>query len=199
MALDRENISDSLLILLLVLAADAVSGTIAGLAAGGDHLAAGEQAAPAGRRAGAGDSRRPAGRPYVDGSHDNSVFEQVFAYNGYLRFGDQTPLQVRAAELDPGAALPVPARAADRLLRGGLGLDTGWLIPAAAVVALWGVASRRRQPRGDPLRACFILWGSWLVTFFAVFSVITTLWPYYTAALSPAVSALRPGNPGSRF
>ena len=92
-----------------------------------------------------------ADRPYVDGSHDNSVFEQVFAYNGFGRFGDQTPLQVRAAELDPAAVLPVPARAADRLLRGGLGLDTGWLIPAAAVVAVWGIACRRRQPSGDPL------------------------------------------------
>ena len=131
-----------------------------------------------------------ADRPYVDGSHDNSVFEQVFAYNGFGRFGDQTPLQVRAAQLDPGAVLPVPARAADRLLRGGLGLDTGWLIPAAAVVAVWGIASRRRQPRGDPLRACFILWGGWLVTFFAVFSMITTLWPYYTAALSPPAAAI---------
>ncbi len=131
-----------------------------------------------------------ADRPYVDGSHDNSVFGQVFAYNGFGRFGDQTPLQVRAAELDPAAVLPVPARAADRLLRGGLGLDTGWLIPAAAVVAVWGIASRRRQPRGDPLRACFILWGGWLVTFFAVFSVITTLWPYYTAALSPPTAAI---------
>ena len=67
-ALDRENISDSLLVLLLVLAANAVSGAIAGLAAGdagqdapasdpdgpssgavgGDHFAAGGQAAPAG-------------------------------------------------------------------------------------------------------------------------------------------------------
>ena len=131
-----------------------------------------------------------ADRPYVDGSHDNSVFEQVFAYNGFGRFGDQTPLQVRAAELNPAAVLPVPARAADRLLRGGLGLDTGWLIPAAAVVAVWGIASRRRQPRGDPLRACFILWGGWLVTFFAVFSMITTLWPYYTAALSPPAAAI---------
>jgi 4-amino-4-deoxy-L-arabinose transferase-like glycosyltransferase len=131
-----------------------------------------------------------ADRPYADGSHDNSVFEQVFAYNGFGRFGDQTPLQVRAAQLDPGAAVHVPARAADRLLRGGLGLDTGWLIPAAAVVAAWGIASRRRQPRGDPLRACFILWGGWLVTFFAVFSTITTLWPYYTAALSPAAAAI---------
>ena len=133
----------------------------------------------------------PAGdRPYADGSRDNSVFEQVFTYNGFGRFGDQTPLQVRAAQLDPGAAVPVPARAADRLLRGGLGLDTGWLIPAAAVVAAWGIAGRRRQPRGDPLRACFILWGGWLVTFFAVFTTITTLWPYYTAALSPAAAAI---------
>ena len=133
----------------------------------------------------------PAGdRPYADGSRDNSVFEQVFTYNGFGRFGDQTPLQVRAAQLDPGAAVPVPARAADRLLRGGLGLDTGWLIPAAAVVAAWGIASQRRQPRGDPLRACFILWGGWLVTFFAVFTTITTLWPYYTAALSPAAAAI---------
>jgi 4-amino-4-deoxy-L-arabinose transferase-like glycosyltransferase len=84
----------------------------------------------------------------------------------------------------------VPARAADRLLDGALGRDTGWLIPAAVVVVAWGIASRRRQPRGDPLRACFILWGGWLVTFFVVFTAITTLWPYYTAALSPAVAAI---------
>ena len=259
-ALDRENISDSLLILLLVLAADAVSGAIGGLAAGDADrdatLAASDPDGPSSGAAGKtlgrlilagfwvglafqakeieawmvlpalglayllsgpGPVLRRAGqlavagvvaalvsvswmtavslvpaadRPYVDGSHDNSVFEQVFAYNGFGRFGDQTPLQVRAAELDPAAVLPVPARAADRLLRGGLGLDTGWLIPAAAVVAVWGIASRRRQPRGDPLRACFILWGGWLVTFFAVFSTITTLWPYYTAALSPPAAAI---------
>src|ERR1035437_7306837 len=28
------------------------------------------------------------------------------------------------------------------------------------------------------------------MTFFAVFSAITTLWPYYTAALSPAAAAI---------
>ena len=131
-----------------------------------------------------------ADRPYVDGSHDNSAFEQVFTYNGFGRFGDQTPQQVQAAQLDPGAAFPVPPRTADRLLRGGLGRDAGWLTPAAALVAAWGIASRRREPRGDPLRACFILWGGWLVTFFVVFSVITTLRPYYTAALCPAAAAI---------
>ena len=295
-ALNRENISDSLLILLLVLAADAVSGAIAGLAAGdagqdttpgasdpdrpppgtagGDHFAAGERAAPARQGAhtvGSGQPperaarvRRPGGtwgrlilagvwvglafqakeieawmvlpalglayllsgpgllvrragqlavagvvvalvsvswmtavslvpaadRPYVDGSGGNSVFEQVFTYNGFGRFGGQTSVQVQAEQLDTGAALPVPAPAAGRLLDGGLGRDTGWLIPAAAVVALWGIASRRRQPRGDPLRACFILWGGVLVTFLVVFSVVTTLQPYYTAALAPAAAAI---------
>jgi len=64
------------------------------------------------------------------------------------------------------------------------------LIPAAAAVALWGLASRRRRPRGDPLRACFVLWGVWLVTLFAVFSAITTINAYYTAALSPPVAAI---------
>ena len=243
-ALDRENISDSLMILLLVLAADAVSGAIAKQPAGdagrdartlGRLILAGvwvglafqakeieawmvlpalglayllSGPGPVWRRAGqvavagvvvalvsvswmtAVSAVPAADRPYVDGSQGNSVFEQVFSYNGFGRFGDKTPLQVRAAQLDPGAALPVPPRAANRLLNGSLGLDTGWLVPAAAVVAAWGIASRRRQPRGDPLRACFILWGGWLVIFFAVFSAVTTLWPYYTAALSPASAAI---------
>jgi 4-amino-4-deoxy-L-arabinose transferase-like glycosyltransferase len=270
-ALNRENISDSLLILLLVLAADAVSGAIAGrtpITAGQARqdatLAADDPDGPSSGAADAVGVRRPGGtlgrlilagfwvglafqakdieawmalpalglayllsgsgpalrrasqlavagvvvalvslswmtavslvpaadRPYVDGSHDNSVFTQVFSYNGFGRFGDQTPLQVRAAQLNPGTPLPVPPRAVDRLLDGALGRDTGWLIPAAAAVAVWGIASRRRQPRGDPLRACFILWGGWLVTFFVVFTAVTTLWPYYAAALSPAAAAI---------
>jgi len=165
-----------------------------------------------------------ADRPYVDGSHDDSTFVQVFSYNGFLRFGDQTPQQLLAGTLrpttaqassaaapatatappSPATAPPTPATAPptratappthatapDRLLRGDLGRDTGWLIPAAAAVALWGLASRRRRPRSDPLRACFVLWGVWLVTLFAVFSAITTINAYYTAALSPPVAAI---------
>jgi 4-amino-4-deoxy-L-arabinose transferase-like glycosyltransferase len=34
------------------------------------------------------------------------------------------------------------------------------------------------------------LWGGWLLTFFVVFSVVTVLRPYYTAALSPAAAAI---------
>ena len=47
-------------------------------------------------------------RPYVDGSHDNSVYEQVFVYNGFGRFGDQTPLQLLAGQqLDLSSALHI--------------------------------------------------------------------------------------------
>jgi 4-amino-4-deoxy-L-arabinose transferase-like glycosyltransferase len=243
-ALDRGNISDTLMILLLVLAADAVSAAIARSSAEPDDagggttgrliLAAvwvglafqakmieawmvlpalglayvlcgpGSAARRAGQLAAAGVvvvlvslswmtafSLVPAAdRPYADGSHDNSVYEQVFVYNAFGRFGEETPLQVQAAELNPGSVFPVPGPAADRLLHRALGRDTGWLIPAAAVVALWGLVSRRRQPRGDPLRACFILWGGWLVILFAVFSAITTLNTYYAAALAPPTAAL---------
>jgi 4-amino-4-deoxy-L-arabinose transferase-like glycosyltransferase len=243
-ALDRGNISDTLMILLLVLAADAVSAAIARRSARPDDagggttgrliLAAvwvglafqakmieawmvlpalglayvlcgpGSAARRAGQLAAAGIvvvlvslswmtafSLVPAAdRPYADGSHDNSVYEQVFVYNAFGRFGEETPLQVQAAELNPGSVFPVPGPAADRLLHRVLGRDTGWLIPAAATVALWGLVSRRRQPRGDPRRACFILWGGWLVILFAVFSAITTLNTYYAAALAPPTAAL---------
>jgi 4-amino-4-deoxy-L-arabinose transferase-like glycosyltransferase len=234
-ALNRGNISDSLMILLLVLAADAVSAAIAraslsrlvlaavwtGLAfqakmieawlvlpafglvylvaAPGPIMRRIRQLAVAGVVAGLVSlswmtlvSVLPAAhRPYIDGSHDNSAYEQVFTYNGFGRFGDQTPLQLLAGQqLGISSALPTPAVAPDRLLRGDLGRDTGWLLPAALIIAGWGIVSRRRQPRGDPLRSCFILWGGWLVTLAVTFSLTTTINPYYTAALTPAVAAL---------
>ena len=233
-ALNRGNISDSLMILLLVLAADAVSAALAHGSQGRLVLAAiwtglAFQAkmieawlvlpafglvylvsapGPLGRRvrqlAVAGVvaalvslswmtvvSLVPAGhRPYIDGSHDNSAYEQVFVYNGFGRFGEQTPLQLLAGQsLGVGATVRNPAPG-PRLLRGGLGRDTGWLLPAALIVAGWGIVTRRRQPRGDPLRACFVLWGGWLVPLAVTFSVATTINPYYTAALTPAVAAI---------
>jgi 4-amino-4-deoxy-L-arabinose transferase-like glycosyltransferase len=234
-ALNRGNISDSLMILLLVLAADAVSAAIArgsqgrlvlaavwvglafqakmieawlvlpalGLAylvsAPGPAWRRARQLAVAGVVAGlvslswmtAVTLAPAAHRPYIDGSHDNSAYEQVFVYNGFGRFGDQTPLQLLAGQsLGTGSVLKTPAVAPDRLLRGQLGRDAGWLLPAALVAGVWGIVSRRRRPRGDPLRSCFALWGGWLVTLAVTFSLTTTINPYYTAALTPAVAAI---------
>lgn len=62
--------------------------------------------------------------------------------------------------------------------------------PASLVVGAWGLVSRRRGPRTDPLLACFLLWGGWLVVLAGAFSLATTINSYYTAALVPAMAAI---------
>jgi 4-amino-4-deoxy-L-arabinose transferase-like glycosyltransferase len=243
-ALNRGNISDSLMILLLVLAADAVSGAIAAKGRSGKgaqarlilaafwvglafqakmveawlvlpalglaYLLDGpgpvarrvRQLMVAGLVAGivslawmTAVTLVPAShRPYADGSSNDSVYAQVFVYNGLGRFGDQTPVQLLesqlASQLAPDQTIPIGAPGVGRLVTGDLGRDTGWLLPAAFLAAIWGIADRWRRPRGDGLRACFVLWGAWLLALAMTFSVATTVQPYYTAALSPAIAAI---------
>jgi 4-amino-4-deoxy-L-arabinose transferase-like glycosyltransferase len=239
-ALNRGNISDSLMILLLVLAADAVSAAIAtreeharraqallilaafwvGLAFQAKMIEAWlllpalglayllDGPGPLGRRvrqvvvagilAGivslawmtAVTLVPAANRPYADGSSDNSVYSQVFVYNGFGRFGDQTPVQLLASQLAPDQIIPIAPSGANRLFTGNLGRDTGWLLPAAFAAVIWGIASRWRRPRGDRLRACFVLWGAWLLILAVTFSLATFVQTYYTAALTPAIAAL---------
>jgi 4-amino-4-deoxy-L-arabinose transferase-like glycosyltransferase len=132
----------------------------------------------------------PAGsRPYIDGSTDNSAFQQVFIYNGFGRLDQATPDQLVNRTI--GLRLPVaPAPSWHRLLTGDLGRDTGWLLVAAVVALLAGLIARRRAPRTDLTRAGLLLWGTWLVTLFAVFSAATDVNTYYTAALAPAIASL---------
>ena len=239
-ALNRGNISDSLMILLLVLAADSVSAAIAGTARGwrgtqarlilaafwvglafqakmieawlvlpafglaylldgpGPLARRIRQLVVAGIVAGivslawmTAVSLVPAAdRPYADGSSNDSVYAQVFVYNGFGRFGDQTPLQLLAAQVAPDQSVPIKPASADRLLTGNLGRDDGWLLPAALLAAIWGIASRWRRPRGDRLRACFVLWGAWLLILGVTFSTATYIQTYYTAALTPAIAAI---------
>jgi 4-amino-4-deoxy-L-arabinose transferase-like glycosyltransferase len=239
-ALNRGNISDSLMILLLVLAADSVSAAIAAKGGSGKGAQARlivaafwvglafqakmieawlvlpalglaylfdgpgslarrvRQLVVAGLVAGivslawvTAVSLVPASqRPYADGSSNDSVYAQVFVYNGFGRFGDQTPLQLLESQLAPSVTLPVGQPGAGRLFTGNLGRDTGWLLPAALLAAIWGIADRWRRPRGDGVRACFVLWGAWMATLAVTFSVATTVQPYYVAALAPAIAAI---------
>lgn len=122
------------------------------------------------------------GRPYVDGSAHDSVYDQVFVYNGFGRFGQQTPLQLLAGQgLDLGL-VSSPAPAWNRLISGDMGRDTGWLLPAALVAGVAGLWTRRRS--------YYTLWGGWLVTMVVVFSATSTVNAYYTGALSPPIAAL---------
>ena len=71
-------------------------------------------------------------RPYVDGSQNNSVYQQVFVYDGFGRSGQQPAFQgfLGGIHLSPEVRNG-PSPAWNRLLQGELGRDTGWLLPAA--------------------------------------------------------------------
>ena len=131
-------------------------------------------------------------RPYVDGSTGNSIYQQVFEYNGFSRLGTAPPNEVLGKTLRTplfqGQWVPPPAW--DRLLRGSYGRDTGWLLPAALLIIITVLAVRRRQPRTDKLRAGIVLWSMWLAALTVAFSISTAMNSYYTAALAPAVAAL---------
>ena len=241
--LDRGNVSDTLLILLLVLAADAVTAAVvsgrlthlvlAGLWVGlafqakmleawvvlpalcGTYVLAAPAPVLARRLAHAAlcalvalgvslsymsvVTMIPASdRPYVDGSCNDSVFTQVFGYNGAGRANgavlegpscNPQPAAVASAARGgaPSSALPLgPAR----FLSGGFALDVDlMLVPAA--VAIGGVlVSRRRAPRTDPMRASAVLWGGWLFLAWSAIASSPHLNGYYLAVLAPAVAAL---------
>jgi 4-amino-4-deoxy-L-arabinose transferase-like glycosyltransferase len=128
----------------------------------------------------------PAGsRPYVDGSSSNSIFSQVFVYNGFGRIDQASPNQLLTNAI--GIPLRSPAPGWDRLLTHAVGRDTGWLLPAALIALLiCAVLARRRVE----LRAPTVLWGTWLVVLFVVFSASTTINTYYMGALTPAIAGL---------
>ena len=130
----------------------------------------------------------PGSRPYIDGSTDNSAFQQVFVYNGLGRLDQATPDQLLNKTIRLGIPISPPP-SWHRLLTGDLGRDTAWLLAAAVIALIAGLAARR-TPRTDLARAGLLLWGIWLLTLFAAFSEAATINTYYVAALSPAVAAL---------
>jgi 4-amino-4-deoxy-L-arabinose transferase-like glycosyltransferase len=232
-ALNRGNISDTLMVLLLVLAADATvtalltgrarSAVLAGVwvglafqakmleawlvlpALGAAYLLSGPRSVR--RRIGhlAGMAAAAvvvslswislvsllpsSGRPYVDGSPDDSLFHQVFVYNGFGRLHQVSPNQLLNQAIGTHIVLSGPG-SWNRFLSGAYGRGTGWLIPAAALILVIGLIARRRAPRQDPLRAGLILWGAWLGVFLVALSADSSINSYYAAVFSPAVAAL---------
>ena len=242
-ALNRGNVADSLLILLLVLAADAtssalLSGRLRALLLAGVWVGLAFQAkmtvawlvlpalagayllaAPAPRVRERLAQLALAGvvtvavslswmtvvslvpnhdRPYVDGTQNDSLFSQVFEYNGTARLGGSN---VFAGAGHPAAFLVHLSEAGStpthrsqagpqRLLSGVFGRDDGWLLPAALIALVCVLLTRRRAGRHDPLRACVVLWGGWLLILAAFFSAGGYPNSYYVAALSPATGAL---------
>jgi 4-amino-4-deoxy-L-arabinose transferase-like glycosyltransferase len=76
-----------------------------------------------------------------------------------------------------------------RLFDGELGGQASWLLPLA-LVALVVTASRRVRFPLDRRQQAVLLWGTWLLTVGAFFSVAGFFHSYYLVTLAPAVAAL---------
>jgi 4-amino-4-deoxy-L-arabinose transferase-like glycosyltransferase len=137
-------------------------------------------------------------RPYVDASCNNSVFSQVFLYNGADRLTgnalDQpgcnpAPTPVRASPKVHAATVAVP-RGPGRFLNGAFGRDGDWLLIPATVALVGILVTRRRAPRTDALRAAAVLWAAWLFLTWSFFASSHFINSYYLAALAPPIAAL---------
>ena len=152
-----------------------------------------------------------ADRPYVDGSTNNSAVAMVFGYNGVERFGISFPGSV--ASFGGGGGGPteraVPAEGGGagqeynaggflgrsggwtKLIDGRFGPEIGWLYPLALLALVAGLAWRWRATRTDPMRAGLVMWGVWLGTFGAIYSLMSNI-PHtaYMASLAPPLAAL---------
>ncbi len=117
-------------------------------------------------------------RPYAGSSEGNSVSNLIFGYNGLQRllpngwtiFGLGGGASGNRDGGRVGGVGENGARGILRLVNDNLGGQIGWLLPlaVAGLIAGWGWPVRGRF---DRRRQALVLWGGWLVTQVAFFSV----------------------------
>ncbi len=131
-------------------------------------------------------------RPWIGGSHDNSILELTLGYNGLGRLnGEETGSVGPGGELPPGGNGMWGSTGITRLFEPAQGGQIAWLLPAALIGLLAGLLLRGKGARTDDRRAALILWGGWLLVTGLVFSYMAGIFhQYYTVALAPAIAAL---------
>ncbi|WIM94454.1 glycosyltransferase family 39 protein [Actinoplanes oblitus] len=77
-----------------------------------------------------------------------------------------------------------------KLFDGHLGVAIAWLFPLSVLSLLYGLWSRRRAERTDPVRGGLVMWGVWLVTLGLVFSGGNVDHTAFVADLAPAIAAV---------
>ncbi|MCD9877053.1 ArnT family glycosyltransferase [Streptomyces guryensis] len=76
-----------------------------------------------------------------------------------------------------------------------LASQTGWLYPLAAIAIACGLWWRRGKPRTDRIRIGFVMWGTWLTTYFLVFSAGSVGGhTYYMGVIAVPLAALAGGG-----
>lgn len=133
-----------------------------------------------------------ADRPFIGGSQHNSILELTLRYNGFGRLSGAETGSVGGGGGPAGAGGGMwGATGITRLFTSEFGGQITWLIPAALVLLVAGLALAGRAPRTDGVRASYLVWGLWLLVTGLTFSFMAGIFhAYYTVALAPAVGAL---------
>jgi 4-amino-4-deoxy-L-arabinose transferase-like glycosyltransferase len=141
-----------------------------------------------------------AARPYIGGSSSNSALELLLGYDGLQRiFGFIGDGFAGRAMAGPGpggggggfGGLPGLLR----MFNDQFGGQVAWLIPMSLVGLAGGLWLRGRAPRTDTKRAAYLMWGLWLLTHVAVFSLMSGIvHTYYVVVLAPPIGALVGGG-----
>ncbi len=136
-------------------------------------------------------------RPYFGGSKNNSIIELTLGYNGLQRlgmdsggFGGGLPGPPPGGGHGRGPSFGSEA-GITRMFSETVGGQIAWLIPAALILFVAGLALRGKASRTDPRRASLLLWGGWALVTALVFSFMKGIFhQYYTVALAPAVAGV---------
>ncbi|MCX5387682.1 glycosyltransferase family 39 protein [Streptomyces sp. NBC_00083] len=149
-------------------------------------------------------------RPYIGGSQHNSFLELTFGYNGLGRLsGDETGSVggggARTGGMPGGMELPAGMRpgggggggggwgatGVGRMFNSEIGSQISWLLPAALLLLVAGLAITWKARRTDTARAAFLAWGGALLMTAVIFSFMAGIFhQYYTVALAPYIAAL---------
>ncbi|WP_377645437.1 ArnT family glycosyltransferase [Oryzobacter terrae] len=126
-------------------------------------------------------------RPYVGGSQTDSFLELTFGYNGLGRL-DGTEVGRVGGGGGGGFSTDVGLF---RMFDSSVGGQISWLLPAALLLLVAGLAFRGRSPRTDSRRAAYVVMGGWLLVTALTFSLMQGIFhQYYTVALAPAIAAV---------
>ena len=130
-------------------------------------------------------------RPYIGGSQNNSFLELTFGYNGFGRLsGDETGSVGGGGGANAGTGM-WGETGWDRMFDTEIGGQISWLLPAALILLVAGLAATRKTERTSAPRGVFLVWGGSLLITMAVFSYMAGIFhQYYTIALAPYIAAV---------
>jgi 4-amino-4-deoxy-L-arabinose transferase-like glycosyltransferase len=127
-------------------------------------------------------------RPYIGGSQNNSFWNVLFGYNGFGRLTGNESGSVGGGAAQGGNWGPTGLT---RMFNSAFGGQISWLLPAALVFLVAGLAFTATRVRTDRTRAALGLWGGWLVvTGLAISLGQGIIHEYYSVALAPAIGAI---------